>query len=429
VFPGTSSAAEIRFECPVCSIKLRDGFGFSTCDCGEGPLKYNVHRTAAVYTPRSVVIVNPPSPERVRELDRAGGPSRALAWTLRGFSGRWVDAASHTKATFRQQLIDQGIAPALADSFVSQAIAAGDVSEDDGGDVDTVPSDVRSVGESQAVDVEMAVAESRLTVADLAEATNEWSTLGILYRSKYSLAQRRVGVEAVDLVDRFPVLTGNYAYTRGNPKPGEARLVPYRNAKNNYVVYADVSETESLFVRLRPTTGAQLLRPRGHDLPAWTEEPTAPLSVLQRARIPAPGEAPDQPTAGSDLLALVHSMSHWVIRRAAVFAGIDRNALGELLVPLHAGFFVYAAARGDFVLGGLQAVFETELDELLADLVTAEHRCPLDPGCARAGAACVACLHLGEPSCRYYNGYLDRRTLFGGTGYVSLASEFSPSPT
>jgi len=66
------------------------------------------------------------------------------------------------------------------------------------------------------------------------------------------------------------------------------------------------------------------------------------------------------------------------------------------VVPLHLGFFLYAAARGDFVLGGLQAVFETELHRLLAGVVEGDQRCPLDPGCQRSGGACMACLHVGE---------------------------------
>jgi len=90
----------------------------------------------------------------------------------------------------------------------------------------------------------------------------------------------------------------------------------------------------------------------------------------------------------------------------------------EYLVPAHLGFFVYAAARGDFVLGGLQAVFESNLDTLLDAVVDAEHRCPLDPGCSRGSGACSACVHLGEPSCRYFNRFLNRTVLFGPKGYL-----------
>jgi hypothetical protein len=115
---------------------------------------------------------------------------------------------------------------------------------------------------------------------------------------------------------------------------------------------------------------------------------------------------------------MIHSLAHRTIRLLAVHAGIERNSLSELLVPSHLGFYLYASARGDFVLGGLQAVFESELDTFLKVLLHDEHRCALDPGCERGGAACTACLHIGEPSCRLYNAQLSRTTLFGPEGYL-----------
>ena len=30
----------------------------------------------------------------------------------------------------------------------------------------------------------------------------------------------------------------------------------------------------------------------------------------------------------------------------------------------------------------------------------------------------MACLHLGEPSCRWFNRFLDRSSLFGEQGFV-----------
>jgi hypothetical protein len=198
-------------------------------------------------------------------------------------------------------------------------------------------------------------------------------------------------------------------------------------------VYADIAETEAMFVRLKPSLVASWLRSQGLPIPEAATDRSARLAILNQASIPPAGSALDQPTVGGELLRLIHSYAHRFIRRTAMFAGIDRNGLAEFLVPLHLGFFVYAASRGDFVMGGLQAVFEGELHELLLDIVTAEHRCALDPGCSHAGAACAACLHLGEPSCRFYNGYLDRRTLGGESGYFwkarqTMADRASVSP-
>ena len=95
-------------------------------------------------------------------------------------------------------------------------------------------------------------------------------------------------------------------------------------------------------------------------------------------------------------------------------------SLSEFLVPLHLGFFAFAAARGGFVLGGMQALFETSLHELLNETSFSEHRFLARFGCEAAGAACVACLHLGEPSCRWFNRYLDRRTLYGAQGFLEM---------
>src|SRR5262249_40005387 len=141
------------------------------------------------------------------------------------------------------------------------------------------------------------------------------------------------------------------------------------------------------------------------------------VAILSAARIPTAGEAMPSPTAGSETLTLLHSLCHRIIRLLAVRAGIERSAVSEFLVPLHLGFYVYAAVRGDFVLGGLQAVFESDLDALLGDVLFEERRCALDPGCSRAGGACTSCLHLGEPSCRYWNTFLSRTALFGAQGF------------
>src|SRR5438309_1480289 len=87
---------------------------------------------------------------------------------------------------------------------------------------------------------------------------------------------------------------------------------------------------------------------------------------------PAAVPDPALDTPGADLLRLIHSLSHRIIRKISAFAGIEREALSEYLVPLHLGFVVFAASRGDFVLGGLQALFENDLDKALREVVHGE---------------------------------------------------------
>jgi hypothetical protein len=187
-------------------------------------------------------------------------------------------------------------------------------------------------------------------------------------------------------------------------------IVPYSNEKGNYVVYGEVAETEALFVRLDPIRVLDWLRRHGVSALAATEHSDARREIIAAIGADDTGRIQDLVTT------LVHSYCHRFIKMAAVYTGVERTSLSEFLVPHHLAFFAYAAARGDFVLGGLQAVFEGELHLFLRDFVQGEHRCALDPGCLQAGAACMACLHLGEPSCRLFNQHLDRRLLHTSLG-------------
>jgi hypothetical protein len=314
--------------------------------------------------------------------------------------------------TLRRQLRATG----LSDDQV-EAMMAGT-----GGEVAAVPAlpaDVEQSAQDQAVTIALGMSESRLTIDEMAGRVEPLSEIGVLYRERYPSAMEIAGLERVDLIDKFPILVGHFGYTRGNPSPGQSRIRAYRERSGDYVIYGDISETEALFIQLEPQRIAEWLHRRGYGLPAWTDARSARGAILTACTGCGLG-GNDVSGAALDLITLVHSYAHRFIRLSAVHAGIERNALSELVVPLHLGFFVYAAARSDFVLGGLQAVFEGELHTLLREFVHGEHRCALDPGCTRGGGACVACLHLGEPSCRHFNTMLDRATLTGETGYLLI---------
>jgi hypothetical protein len=419
-FPGTSSAAEILVDCPVCGTIVRRGLGMPNCSCGNGRITFTVHRAARVYTPRSVVIVNPPTPARIRELRDAGGAARTLQWVVDGMRTRTARELGKTRTAFVRQLVDQGFDRDSAEALASQALAMGQLVDETDSSID-IADPGRSEAEDQAVKIALATLVSRVRSTDLAEAARPGSPLRSFYEEMYPRAFRAAGLESVEFVDRFPVLTGNFGYTRGDAAPGATRLVAFRDQRGQHVIYADVAQTEALFIRLQPARVAKWLSLRGHLIEPWHDDRSARLAILRSANVPLPGsDLPALPTVGSDVLTLVHSYAHRLIRLAAVHAGLDRSSLSEFLVPMHLGFFVFAAARGGFVLGGLQALFENELVQLINDVTHAEHRCALDPGCEHAGGSCAACLHLGEPSCRWFNRYLDRRTIHGSSGYLHL---------
>ena len=251
--------------------------------------------------------------------------------------------------------------------------------------------------------------DARQTIGEL--VANGPGGLRQIYEEQYPAWLARAGLETVEYADRFPMLTGSFGYTRGPPNdPAQSALVPFTNDKGDFVVYGDVTETEALFVKLDPVRILDWLRSQG-----VTGEPSAIREEARRRILSAVGADPSGRTM-SLVATLVHSYCHRFIKFAAVHTGVERTSLSEFLVPHHLGFFVYAAGRGDFVLGGLQAVFEGELHLLLRDFVENEHRCALDPGCLQTGAACMACLHLGEPSCRLFNQMLDRRVLHRSVG-------------
>lgn len=424
VVPKSAKAGDITFECPVCGVQTMQGLGFNRpCPCGNGPFRWNVHKARTVYTPRGMVLINPPRPEHRDSLKLAGGARKALVWVVEGLTAeRPADVtAKQTKEDFLAKLIVDGIDPTFAQTMAEMAEQGGQLAKPGDHPIDSLPGTRRDEAEREAVDIAMALAESRTPTTAL-RSTTPGDALDSRYRNSYPAALAQAGIDGLDLVDRFPVLTAMYGYTRGDDDPAKCRLVPFRRKRGVYRLYGNLAETEAFLVRLDPVRVATWLSRRGHGLTGWSIGDADPIAarvaILQSAVIPDKRDDQSIESAGADLLKLVHTYAHRFIRQAAVFSGIERDALSEYLLPGHLAFFVYAAARGDFVLGGMQAVFESNMDDFLGAFVDAEHRCPLDPGCSRGSGACSACVHLGEPSCRFFNRFLNRETLFGADGYL-----------
>jgi hypothetical protein len=423
VIPKSAKVTDIVFECPTCGARIAKGLSYLQCrKCGEGQVRWNVHKARSVYSPCGMVLINPPRPEHRERLKIAGGGRKALNWVLEGLQshGPGDVAAKQT----REELITslRGFPPEMIQSIVENAERSGVLARPGDDPADQLDADTRKWGEHDAVDIAMALAESRKPASELC-SPNPGDSLDVRYRERYPQALTRAGVAGLDFVDKFPVLTAMYGFTRGDGDPSTSRLLPFRRPKRDgFRLYGELAETEAYLIRLDPIRVANWLLRRGHQVQGWflgDEDPVAARVAILRSTEP-PNKYDDQEasTAGADLLRLVHTYAHRFIRQTAVLAGIDRDALSEYLVPRHLAFFMYASARGGFVLGGLQAVFESTLDELLDAVVDAEHRCALDPGCSRGSGACHACVHLGEPSCRFFNRFLDRGTLFGADGYL-----------
>ncbi len=412
--PGTATARELRFFCPVCNRTLGQGFPYQQCDCGNGPMSITVHRAAVVYSPRFAVVVNPPEPAVAARLRAGGGGARALDWVLGGMESDDPTVGRQTVAGLIETLRLSNISEATAELLARQAAARGEVDEQGGGPVVVLPDQIREDVHNEALSLASAVTGGRTRVSDMVAGTTP--PLRTLYEGAYGQAIRDVDLESVDLLANFPVATLAFGYTRGDLDPGAARLVAFRE-RGRVRAYGALTKTEALLFRLDPLAVHRYLVGRGHQLPAVQTSRDARIALLERVQVPRATQERYQ-ALGGDVLTLLHSYAHRIVRRLAAFAGIERDGLAEYLLPHHLCFVVYAASRGDFVLGGLQAVFETSLNRFLEDFLTAESRCALDPGCRSGGGACMACLHLGEPSCRWFNRFLDRSSLFGDHGYL-----------
>lgn len=416
--PGTAAARDIKFKCPECGATLSSGFPYQKCECGGG-MDVNPHRSAAVFSPKFAVVVNAPPSSSPSSLVRVGveaGGARALEWFVGGMVGSPTAQAVRTAAELSAMLHAAGLSDETVQEMVRAAAERGELGSNANDEFTDLPEMTSKSARREALSLATAASGGRLTIGDLGSAGNNSATRA-LYEEAYPECLREARLADVQLLTNFPITTVAFGYTRGETDVGTTRLVAFRGRRGAIRVYGVRADTEALLFLLDPVKVLEYLRARDHSLPNESTARGARLAILKEARIPHVWESNPQPL-GYDLLRLVHSYSHRVVRRLASYAGVERDSLGEYLLPHLLGFVVYANSRSDFVLGGLQAVFENSLHQVLHEVVHGEARCPLDPGCTSGGGACMACLHLGEPSCRLYNRFLGREVLFGAGGFL-----------
>jgi hypothetical protein len=413
--PGTARAQELYFSCPDCSRPLSQGFPYQRCRCDDTRgMKRNVHRAGEVFSPHYAVLVNPPDPAAAERLRAGGGAARALEWVFAGLPPFSRGAVRQTVEGLVDTLVRQGLSPETARELAERARQRGEVDlGPTGGGID-LPAAVRDRAQEEALSLMLALDQGRVRIDEMVEKTTP--PLRTLYETAYRDAMQDAALSNVELLTSFPVATVAFGFTRGGYEPTKTTLRAFRE-RGRLRAYGMLTKTEAILFQLDPVRVLHWLCGRGFNLPAARDLREARLSILQAVEIPSPTEQQPHPV-GAAVSTLLHSYAHRLIRLLAVAAGVEREGLAEYLLPHHLSVIVYASGRGQFVLGALQAMFETGLHRLLDAVVHGESRCPLDPGCRAGGGACMACLHLGEPSCRWFNRFLDRDVLFGRTGFL-----------
>jgi hypothetical protein len=236
---------------------------------------------------------------------------------------------------------------------------------------------------------------------------------------------KRCGFDDVLLIERFPVVTAVFGYTRVSFEPEsryDERVIkttiwPFPKKNGKFPIFVDRSGTEALMFKLDFKAVAEWLikndipvnaeSDNEEDLKLWFLSNVGSFSRFERLTI--------DDGATYYVFNLLHSLSHVLISASARLSGFEAIGISEYIFPRELSFIIYSN-KTDFTIGGFHTLFEQYLPELFTSAVTnPEFRtCVYDPVCRDNGGACHACLFLPEVSCRYFNRNLSRVFLFGG---------------
>jgi hypothetical protein len=303
------------------------------------------------------------------------------------------------------------------------------------------------------------------------------------------------GIAEAGMIEDFPITSVVFGYTRGGRNPSEARLISFEADEAEIVdghldssttpVFVDTVRTEAVQFELRPrvvmawllensrqdTTQGEMLReqilqssiPESRDVPVrqiWSDETVAEWATAADSTITTEQlddwsieeirgwlaenmtPIPEYDTVSLDdpaavvsyhVYHLVHSFSHAVLKYSTSLIGMERTSISEYILPRSLSFIVYTNQRTDFSLGGMHALVESGLDDLLDNIGQNGNNCVYDPVCSRGGSTCFNCMFVSEVSCSHLNRNLGRDFLFGSKpmadrdliGYIELAEELS----
>jgi hypothetical protein len=164
------------------------------------------------------------------------------------------------------------------------------------------------------------------------------------------------------------------------------------------------------------------------EIRGWLAENMTPIPEYDTITLDDPQEV-----ISYHVYHLVHSFSHTVLKYATSLIGMERTSISEYLLPRSLSFIMYTNQRTDFSLGGMHALVESGLDDLLDEIDQSGNNCVYDPVCSRDGSKCFNCMFVSEVSCSHLNRNLGRDFLFGSkpmanrnlVGYWELAEELA----
>lgn len=168
-------------------------------------------------------------------------------------------------------------------------------------------------------------------------------------------------------------------------------------------------------------------------LPVWTAFRKAHERNFQRRTSRTAGKAKAGERFPAPRYWAIHTLSHLLIREAAMSSGYGSASLTERIYawpgdaeqqPAAGLLISTTASDSEGTLGGLVELAKpAKLERLVFEALRRGQRCSSDPICSHRvptdkeeflhGAACHFCLFLSETSCERTNRFLDRRLLLG----------------
>ena len=242
-------------------------------------------------------------------------------------------------------------------------------------------------------------------------------------------------VRELRYIENTAVVLASIGYSRECDSPSNvAHEVPVR--LNGYVdeisddlsgrtpVYVLPANTEALHVRLDPCLIVRwAIRSLGWriDDPKILEDPArAHIAILQSA--PSLAQAPsiayneakqNHDTDCLNVLGLLHTVAHLLMRSAKQGSGYDVNSLMEYIFPADLSFLIYVSSTTDYTTGGLLSLFRHNLPEWFETANIDSLNCLYDPVCSQGGGSCHGCTQ--KPiGCETFNHGLSRAYIHGG---------------
>jgi hypothetical protein len=115
-----------------------------------------------------------------------------------------------------------------------------------------------------------------------------------------------------------------------------------------------------------------------------------------------------------NVLGLIHTVSHLLMRAAKPGSGYDENSLMEYIFPADLSFLIYVASTTDYTTGGLLSLFRHGLSEWFDSANIDSFSCLYDPICNETGGSCHGCTQKAI-TCETFNHGLSRAYVHGGS--------------